>query len=259
MKKLALCFAIANLYAVGLTYAGTMGAVDETNWTGLYLGANGGAGWGNPSNSMTYLKSGQIESGITWYPTNTSQNFSGAVFGGQIGYDYQFMSKFLLGLKYDTDFGQWTGYNKSASGDSTGSLAKLYSSQKLNWFGHLLPRLGYLINNSLLLYGTGGLLFGSIHGTANQVFSYSPVGVNDYPATFKINTTGWSAGAGIEWKMIGNWSLGIEYLYNEFGNNSVIANNQFPSRNVSSLLQNLYEFSTNFQTVALAVNYHWSM
>ena len=65
-----------------------MGAAEVKNWTGIYFGANGGGGWGDPSVSMTYLESGQLEKGITWYPNKVSHDFSGAIFGGQIGYNY---------------------------------------------------------------------------------------------------------------------------------------------------------------------------
>jgi len=102
-----------------------------------------------------------------------------------------------------------------------------------------------------------GLVFGNIQGDANQAFSYSLVGVNSYPGSFKINTTGWSAGAGFELKMVRNWSLAVEYLYNDLGSNSAIANETFPTGSVSSFFQNQYAFNTHFQTVALAVNYHW--
>lgn len=250
MKKSTSGFIIASIYLMGAAHAGTMGPAE--NWTGFYIGANGGAGWGDPSVSMTYLQNGQVETGLTWYPTKVSQNFSGAIFGGQVGYDYQFMQRMVLGLKFDTDFSQWTAYKASPSGDSSGAVAVLHTTQKLNWFGHLLPRLGYLIQDNLLFYGTGGLLFGNIEGSANQVFNTS---LTNYRGAFKINTTGWSAGAGFEWKMIQGWSLAVEYLYNDFGNKSVVANEQTGA--VSSFYQNLYPFNTNFQTVALAVNYHW--
>lgn len=258
MKKITLGLIVtAKLSLMGVAYAGSMGSNEVINWTGIYFGANGGGGFGDPSVAMTYLQSGQLERGITWYPTKVSQKFSGAIFGGQLGYNYQLMPQMVLGLKYDTDLSQWTAYNKRASGDSTGSTAILYSAQKLNWFAHLLPRLGYLIKDNLLFYGTGGLVFGNVQGTANQAFSHSLQGINSYPGSFKINTTGWSAGAGFEWKIAQNWSLGIEYLYNDLGNNSVIANETFPTGSVSSFYQNQYRFNTNFQTVALAVNYHW--
>lgn len=245
------------LVSHGISYAGSMGDMTTKSWTGFYLGANGGAGWGDPSVSMTYLENGQTEQGISWYPTSVGQHYSGAVFGGQIGYNYQISSQWVLGLKYDTDFSQWTAYNATRSGDSSGANAVLYSSQKLNWFGHLLPRAGYLIKNNLLAYGTGGLSFGSVRGYANQAFSSSLVGVNSYPGSFKTTSAGWAAGGGLEWNMVDNWSLAVEYLYNDLGSHTAIANETFPSGAVSAVLQNKYVFNSKFQTLALAVNYHW--
>lgn len=256
MKQTALKFFFAaNLSLIGCVYAGSMGPNEATTWTGFYLGANGGGGWGNPSVSMSYLANGQIESNLAWYPTHVTQQFSGAIFGGQIGYNYQLQPQWVIGLKYDTDLSQWTAYTQIPSGDTSGSVATLYSNQKLNWFGHLLPRLGYLIKPDWLVYGTGGLTFGNMQGNATQSFNVTSIGTS-YPGFFNVNHAGWGAGAGIEWKM-SHLSFAAEYLYNDLGNNTVIANETFPSGATSSVLQNQYVFKNNFQTISLAVNYYF--
>ena len=259
MKKTSVGLIVsAELFLMGMAHAGSMGAAEPSTWTGVYLGANGGGGWGNPSVSMTYILEGQVQPGISWYPTKVHQNFSGAIFGGQIGYNYQFMSQLVLGIKYDTDLSKWTAYSKTPSGDTDGAVATLYSVQQLNWFAHVLPRLGYLFTDNLLFYGTGGLVFGSTQGVANQAFNYNVVDPDTtYPGSFKSTPTGWSAGAGLEWKVLENWSLAVEYLYNDLGNKTIYADQTYPSGYASSYFQNQYVLNMNFQTVSLAVNYHW--
>jgi hypothetical protein len=74
------------------------------------------------------------------------------------------------------------------------------------WFGTLRGRLGYAFGNTLL-YGTGGFAYGGVkqQNYADVLFS------ND------DTRTGWTAGAGIEYKVSGNWSLKGEYQYVDFG------------------------------------------
>lgn len=249
-------FTVLELSLVGIAHAGTMG-MQVDSWTGFYLGANGGGGWGDPTYSMTYLENGQLQSGVTWFPTKVTQHFSGAIFGGQIGYNYQLMPQLVLGLKYDTDLAEWRKYNHTPSGDSIGNIAEMHAAQQLTWFGHLLPRLGYLINDHFLLYGTGGLVFGNIKGYANQEINNINTEEVNYIGSFKKTTTGWTAGAGLECKMMEHWSVSLEYLYNDLGSHTAIADQTFSNGVVSTVFQNQYVFNNNFQTLALGVNYNW--
>ena len=62
------------------------------NWTGFYLGANGGGGWGRS----------------WWSGTSTPVNFSGAQVGGTAGYNWQFGNT-VLGLEGDMDWSNLKG------------------------------------------------------------------------------------------------------------------------------------------------------
>ena len=67
------------------------------NWTGLYLGINGGGAWGN----------------TTWSdpnPGNGSWKTSGGLVGGTAGYNWQAPgSAFVFGVEGDLDFGSVKG------------------------------------------------------------------------------------------------------------------------------------------------------
>jgi len=86
-------------------------------------------------------------------------------------------------------------------------------------------RLGYAWNN-VFLYGTGGWAWGNSSGTStttcvSPVAPYCPGSAYKFMggvATFSNTLSGWTAGAGIEWGFLPNWTLRLEYLHLEFDN-----------------------------------------
>ena len=70
-------------------------------------------------------------------------------------------------------------------------------------------RLGYIFLPNLLAYGTGGAGWG--HTTLNAT------GVT----TDAIDQFGWTAGAGLEYKLLDHLLLRAEYLHYDFGKTSV--------------------------------------
>src|SRR5713101_1902643 len=66
------------------------------SWTGCFVGAHGGYAWAkNDVREHTTFSSSPAFSG------SQSQDTSGAIFGGQIGCDYQFSSNFVVGIQGD--------------------------------------------------------------------------------------------------------------------------------------------------------------
>jgi outer membrane immunogenic protein len=146
------------------------------------------------------------------------RDFSGVVGGGQIGYNLQLSPMFVVGL--ETDF----------QGTSLSSNAGWFAPQvSLPWFGTVRGRLGLtLLNSQLLVYGTGGFAYGELKTPWS----------ND-------THTGWTAGGGVEWAFLPNWSAKVEYLYTDLENNAGwgwVA----PQR-------------TKFHTVRAGVNYHFNL
>lgn len=117
---------------------------------------------------------------------SASLNGSGVLGGFQTGYNRQF-GTFVLGFETDLDL---TSIKNTTDGVDT----------KLTWFGTTRTRAGVLINPSLLLYGTGGVAYGrveeSVPGTSG-----------------KISGVGWAAGAGVQYALTPQWSIGAEYLH----------------------------------------------
>src|SRR6266478_2951745 len=75
-------------------------------------------------------------------------------------------------------------------------------STKLPWFGTTRTRLGFLLNPALLLYATGGVAYGRVEESVPG-------------ASTKTPGVGWTAGAGLQYALTPQWSIGAEYLHIE--------------------------------------------
>ena len=149
------------------------------NWTGFYLGVNGGGGFGTSA----------------WSSTG-SFNLIGALAGGTIGYNYQ-TGPVVLGVEGDID---WSGI----SGSTTASCAAGCKTSD-NWLSTVRGRLGYAADR-FLPYVTGGAAVGDIQA-ARPAF-----------AGGSTSNLGWTVGAGIEFALAGRWTAKAEYLYVDLGN-----------------------------------------
>src|SRR5229473_7960318 len=64
------------------------------SWTGCYIGAHVGWGWGNKDFNNARSGSGSAEPSL-----NGTVKQSGGIFGGQLGCNYQFANAFVLGIE----------------------------------------------------------------------------------------------------------------------------------------------------------------
>jgi outer membrane immunogenic protein len=204
------------------------------DWTGFYIGLNGGYSWGNSSNTFT---------AGTLAATTASQHMDGWVFGGQAGYNWQFNKSWVFGIEGDIDA---TGQDGTAilgpnttvttvvpppgaralptattTTTTTGSL-----EEKLPWLATLRGRIGVLPTDRVLLYVTGGLAVGEVKSTAGVTTTTStalsfgtPPGPTSVSALAGSSSTqaGWTIGAGVEGAIGGNWTAKLEYLYVDLG------------------------------------------
>ncbi len=155
------------------------------NWTGAYVGLNGGYGWGSSS------LSGPLSSG--------SFDTSGGLVGGTLGYNYQ-VGQAVFGLEGDLD---WSGVKGS------GACGPLSCSTRNNWLSTVRGRLGYAADR-FMPYVTGGAAFGDIKTSVS--------GIGDSTTT----KTGWTLGGGVEAALAGPWTAKLEYLYVDLGHGGSI-------------------------------------
>ena len=155
--------------------------VQMYNWTGAYVGINGGGGWGRSDTSAPFASGG--------FRT------TGGVVGGTVGYNWQ-AGPTVFGVEGDIDWSNIRGSATCGAGFSC--------ETKNSWLATARGRVGYAFDR-FLPYVTGGLAVGDIRA-ATPGF----VGASNTSA-------GWTAGAGIEFALPGNWSAKAEYLYVDLG------------------------------------------
>jgi outer membrane immunogenic protein len=154
------------------------------NWTGFYVGINGGAGFGRSAWS----------NGLG----STSFNTSGGLVGGTLGYNWQMPNSVVVGLEGDID---WTNLRGSATGGACGATG---CDTRNDWLGTARGRIGYAFNR-FMPYVTGGAAFGDIKS--------QPAGLTGQSTT----RAGWAVGGGGELAIAGPWTAKLEYLYVDLG------------------------------------------
>lgn len=247
--------------------AGTLGIQDlsptAANWSGFNIGINGGFSWSNahtqfkPLPGPSQLPNG--DGGIQ--PSLMPTNMTGGIFGFQIGYNWLLYAypNLYLGLETDMD---WSSLKGTAKGDAIGNDVEhltvfnnvLSTQQKSTWFGSLRGRLGFSPISSFLLYGAGGLAYGSMQVSANTNFIPGGYGNEEYPAALSLTLPGWAAGGGLEWALKKNWSVKFEYLYYNLGSVSEVADPIIPN----PPFQTKYTWSNPVQLIRIGLNYHFS-
>jgi outer membrane immunogenic protein len=161
------------------------------DWTGFYLGVNGGGAWGRSNQTELFAP------GLTSGTFNTS----GGLVGGTIGFNVQ-LNQFVYGLEGDLD---WA----SISGTANCPMPGFRCSTVSNYLATARGRLGFAAD-WWLFYVTGGAAMGQVKQ------SFSPaVGLNSGVGT---NRVGWTLGGGLEYAIANSgWAVKAEYLHVDLG------------------------------------------
>jgi outer membrane immunogenic protein len=177
------------------------------NWSGFYLGANVGLGFGRSLTNFSAITNSESQ-----YLGNL-----GVLGGGQIGYNIQW-DKLVVGAEADI---------QDASLDDSRTCMLLCTpqfnrfaqfDQKLGWFGTVRGRIG-LADGPVLSYFTGGLAYGEVETNLNGMIGIGARGSFSLDET----RTGWTIGSGIEAALGGNWTAKLEYLYLDLGTQTAAA------------------------------------
>lgn len=195
MKK----YLLASVAALGLIAAGAASAADLPSrkgpvaapvymppaftWTGFYVGANAGYGWGNV-NANGFANVGDLD---------------GFVGGGQVGYNYQ-MGQFVVGAEAD-----FQGADLS-SGSNLGLV-----NVKTEYFGTVRARVGVAFDR-FMPYITGGWAYGNVK-TSIPALGFS---------SDRTHTGGYAVGGGLEYAFTNNLIAGVEYLYVDLGEKNIL-------------------------------------
>jgi outer membrane immunogenic protein len=161
------------------------------SWTGLYLGLQGGYGWGRESYTDNAIGA-------------VSHSPEGGIFGGVLGYRYQ-IGQFVLGAEGTAS---WADINDSVSGGGFSETLKARSLYTAT------GQIGWAAFSQTLLYAKGGWAGASLHNDLTGA---------GLTASNTQNASGWTVGAGIDYAVWQNVVLGVEYDHMDLGYGSFAA------------------------------------
>jgi outer membrane immunogenic protein len=187
------------------------GPARALDWTGFYVGVVGGYGWGEGHFTGTGTGTGN----------NNSVSMPGPLVGGQVGYDHSLGNNYIIGVVADLS---WTNLNGQTCVAKHGCNPSqdAFATGKMDWFATARAR-GGVISGNALFYMTGGLALTRLTGGLTHLTKPS-----DPTLTASDNHTGWTLGTGVDYRLLENISLGIEYLYVDFEKRHYDFSNSLP-------------------------------
>jgi len=173
-------------------------------WSGFYVGANGGYGWGTEKDP---------------YVTPVIGNFgiSGGLYGIQAGYNHQ-IGKYVVGVEADYAWGNLSdSFTAAAATSFNGSALSAAATIKteLTSLGTVRVRAGYAFDN-LLVYATGGYAYGNNKITVSGSATWQGATWSAQAGNSQTHS-GWVIGAGSEYAFTRNITAKIEYLHADLG------------------------------------------
>jgi outer membrane immunogenic protein len=147
------------------------------NWSGFYVGVNGGYGFGTSS-----------------FTDTNNFDVNGGLVGGTVGYNWQ-VGQGVFGLEGD---GDWSDIKGSTTTGCPGC------ETRNDWLATFRGRAGYAFDR-VLPYVTGGLAAGDI-----KAITPGFPGIDN-------DRVGWTVGGGLEFAIAGPWTAKLEYLYVDLG------------------------------------------
>jgi outer membrane immunogenic protein len=159
------------------------------NWTGFYMGLNGGYAFGGKSTYQFVAPPGSFTTDLT-----------GLMGGGQFGLD-KTAGALLVGIGASIDGGNIKG--NTACGPGLADTCRL----SFQFLTTETARVGAVIAANTLIYGKGGFAAGDFH--ENGYVTASGANIEQQ----QMWATGWTAGAGIEHVLMPHLTLFGEYNY----------------------------------------------
>ncbi len=160
------------------------------DWSGFYVGANGG--WGSSHKCWDFLPAAGGTS------PEGCHDATGGVAGGQVGYRWQ-TGTWVFGLEAQ---GDWAGLK----GSNVSVFNPLFRNEsRVDAFGLFAGQIGYAANN-VLFYLKGGAAV-----TADRFRTYSTTTGLLNGTTGDDTRWGGVVGVGLEYGFAPNWSAAVEY------------------------------------------------
>ncbi len=209
----------ADMAARPYTTAPPAPAVVAYDWSGFYLGINGGGAW---SRKCWDVRSFTIDIPVIGPPFAVAgpegcHNATGATAGGQIGYRWQ-AAAWVFGIEAQGNWANLTGSNNSIQPFL--ALNNFANRSKIDAIGLFTGQIGYAWNSFLLYVKGGAAVVNDKYDT--YVFAAQP-GVPAGQIVTRGSETRWGGvvGVGGEFAFTRNWSFALEYDHLFMGDNTV--------------------------------------
>jgi outer membrane immunogenic protein len=200
-------------YAADLPLKAAQAPDQIWSWTGFYIGAHAGAGWGTTETTLTSISAAGITEPVNLALAQNSR--SGFLGGGQVGYNYQF-GWAVFGIQGDI-----AGMDVKGT---TPCIEVISCTSKSDWLATVTGRFGGVVADRTLLYIKGG---GAWMHTDQSATVSSALGgggiIGGAGALTSASSTspGWLLGMGVEYAFARNWTGFLEYDYVEFQTTNV--------------------------------------
>lgn len=247
------------------TLAGVGGASAQEggyDWSGLYIGAHAGKAFGETdveaaitgeSRTCFFGCSSWTAYSIPDPAATSSADVRGMVGGALVGYNLQW-GRLVVGAEADINASDARS-DPAALFSAFGGVVQVGSfSTELDWYGTVRGRVGLDLADGLMVYGTGGLAYGSV--TNSIGYTFGPLSESFSASETR---TGWTAGGGMEVALFNSSRLRLktEYLYTDLGG-SEFFNQSLPNLNVILLQtrenQAAASADLRFHTVRVGIN-----
>jgi outer membrane immunogenic protein len=223
------------------SYKAPIAAPAPFSWTGFYVGAHVGAGWGTKNFDYNDLTTGAP---FLW---DSAVPINGALGGGQVGYNWQ-SGWTVFGIEADGSWADLTGHSICNT-----TTFFLNCSAKTSAIATLTGRLGGSIDRALI-YVKGGVAWDRDRYTISNV-ALPPL-ATAFSSSLSDDRTGWTLGMGIEYAFVNNWSAKLEYDYMDFGTKR----GNFPATSTAIGASNFtnWDLTQRIHTMKVGINYHFS-
>jgi outer membrane immunogenic protein len=222
------------------------------NWTGAYIGVQGGYGFG-------HQEWPDIADPLN--PGRGKYNADGWLAGGTGGVNVQ-SGVFVFGVEGEW---MWTGIKGGQTfTDALGGVSQTATLEtKIDWLAIASARAGFVVGDKLLLYGKGGLAIAEEKQSLTVAVTSPGVGSTLTALNAKPVHTGVVVGAGAEYALGGNWSAKIEYDYirmfgQAFTGTGTQTINVPPVVGQADSLQKFDKMRQDMHLFKLGVNYHFN-
>jgi outer membrane immunogenic protein len=201
-------------------------AVAIFNWSGFYIGVNGG--YGRHHGQSVELLTDDVTPTNFGDATAPSRGTIGDIkgrgwfAGGQVGYNWQYRPSWLVGIEADL---QYSRISDAISGQFTNPNGTFPISGAANfdirWFGTLRGRLG-AVANRWLIYATAGLAYGNV---GYNLFAFETGFLSLFQSQLSQRDTklGYVVGGGLERAFGARVTMKVEYQYVALGSISATA------------------------------------